>query len=109
MGVCFSCGYEDLNDHDQLRNGPMFALAPGKADPGAGPLAARSTLNRLELSPADATGDSRYKQVVYNDEAISGVFVDGLLNGHERQLGRQSSETRHRGRAEVAINAPRHR
>ena len=53
-------GYEDLNDHDQLRCDPLLAVACDKADPlgqdrlfpdnrGAA-LAAPATLNRLELS-----------------------------------------------------------
>jgi len=51
-------GYEDLNDHQHLRRDPLLATACGKQDPlgterrfhpGA-PLAAPSTLNRLELS-----------------------------------------------------------
>jgi hypothetical protein len=57
-------GYEDLNDHDQLRADPLLAMLAGKSDiegrerrrqrdrgkAGAG----KSTLNRLELTPADA-------------------------------------------------------
>ena len=51
-------GYEDLNDHQQLRHDPLLATACGKEDPlgserifHPGPaLAAVSTLNRLELS-----------------------------------------------------------
>src|SRR2546421_10930630 len=31
FGICL--GYEDLNDHDQLRSDPMLAVAVGKADP----------------------------------------------------------------------------
>src|SRR6266436_3806354 len=53
-------GYEDLNDHEQLRRDPLLATACNKADPlgeerlnpahrGAA-LAGISTLNRLELS-----------------------------------------------------------
>jgi len=53
-------GYEDLNDHDQLRHDPLLAVACDKTDPlgqdrffanhrGAA-LAAPATLNRLELS-----------------------------------------------------------
>jgi hypothetical protein len=53
-------GYEDLNDHEQLRRDPLLAVACDKADPlgqdrvfadhrGAA-LAAPATLNRLELS-----------------------------------------------------------
>src|ERR1700680_5161919 len=45
-------GYEDLNDHDELRHDPMMAVLAGKLEarredcaPGAG----KSTLNRLEL------------------------------------------------------------
>ena len=30
-GLCL--GYEDLNDHDQLRTDPMLAVAVNKADP----------------------------------------------------------------------------
>jgi hypothetical protein len=51
-------GYEDVNDHQQLRRDPLLAAACGKKDPlghdrllHPGPaLAAPSTLNRLELS-----------------------------------------------------------
>ncbi len=57
-------GYEDLNDHDDLRHDPLLAVLVGKEDPkGQGrreerdrgkPLAVKSTLNRLELTPPDA-------------------------------------------------------
>ena len=41
-------GYEDLNDHEQLRNDPVFGILAGKQDL-AEPLAGKSTLNRMEL------------------------------------------------------------
>ena len=41
-------GYEDLNDHEQLRSDPLLALLGGKRDLDE-PLAGKSTLNRLEL------------------------------------------------------------
>lgn len=57
-------GYEDLNDHDDLRHDPLLAAVVGKRDPTGGdrsrkrdqgkPLAGKSTLNRLELTPAAA-------------------------------------------------------
>ena len=58
--VALALGYEDLNDHDQLRRDPLLAVACEKRDPlgqdrvfadnrGAA-LAAPATLNRLELS-----------------------------------------------------------
>jgi hypothetical protein len=58
-------GYEDLNDHEQLRRDPVLATACDKLDPlgrdridpadRGHPLAAASTLNRLELSNNKAT------------------------------------------------------
>ena len=46
-------GYEDLNDHDQLRHDPVLAVLAGKLEAqrsDCAPLAGKSTLNRLELS-----------------------------------------------------------
>src|ERR1700691_3366952 len=54
-------GYEDLNDHQQLRQDPLLKVLAGKRDLGE-PLAGKSTLNRLELS--DGT-PSRYKKITY--------------------------------------------
>ena len=48
-------GYEDLNDHEQLRHEPMFGIAVGKLEsehPRCAPLAGKSTLNRLSASDA---------------------------------------------------------
>ena len=77
-----ACGYEDLNDHDRLREDPMLALATGRV-PGEGALAGRNTLNRLELTPGDASRTDRYKKIVYDDEAIGRFFVDAFLEAHE--------------------------
>src|SRR3954465_13093580 len=51
-------GYEDLVDHDDLRHDPVLGalLGPFKPDEAApAPLAGKSTLNRLEHAPVDAT------------------------------------------------------
>ncbi len=61
-------GYEDLNDHDQLRHDPMFAVALGKlsASEAAGaPIAGKSTLNRIEHCPKTVTKrqESRYHRI----------------------------------------------
>jgi hypothetical protein len=45
-------GYEDLNDHEQLRHDPLLSLLIGKRDLDAA-LAGKSTLNRMELSGQD--------------------------------------------------------
>src|SRR6266581_7970359 len=52
-------GYEDLNDHDQLREDPLLGVMSGKAEPGTDPLAGKSTLNRMELGTGMPT---RYKE-----------------------------------------------
>ena len=48
-------GYEDLNDHDELRKDPTFAVLAGKLKPvlrsDCEALAGKSTLNRLEHTP----------------------------------------------------------
>ncbi len=85
-------GYEDLNDHEQLRTDPLLATLVGKADPTGqdrlrspdrgNPLAGKSTLNRLELSPAGATAESRYKKIPVATSQVEGLFVDLFLQAH---------------------------
>ena len=91
MGVAL--GYEDVSDHDELRRDPMLALLVGKREPDGRDrcrgrdkgkaLAGKSTLNRLELTPADATSASRYQKIVYDGEAIERFFVDVYLDAYE--------------------------
>jgi hypothetical protein len=86
-------GYEDLNDHDELRNDPLLAVLVGKKDPEGQDrirpqdkgkaLAGKSTLNRLELTPEKPEGQ-RYKKIVMNPEAIDRLFVDVFLKAHEQ-------------------------
>src|SRR3954463_16231062 len=54
-------GYEDLNDHEQLRNDPLFGLLAGREELNR-PLAGKSTLNRLELGNGQ---QDRYKKVTF--------------------------------------------
>jgi hypothetical protein len=77
-----TCGYEDLVDHAALRTDPFLSAVVGKADPSE-PLASPSTLNRLELTPADATAEARYRKVVYQGEEIADLFVDLFLDVHK--------------------------
>lgn len=42
-----ACGYEDVNDHAELRNDPMFQIGANKL-PGGDPLASAPTICRLE-------------------------------------------------------------
>jgi hypothetical protein len=70
-------GYEDLNDHEQLRSDPLFGMLSGKRKLEE-PLAGKSTLNRLEL--VGRTG--RYHKIGYSAEAIDGLLVDLYIESH---------------------------
>ena len=70
-------GYEDLNDHEQLRNDPLMAVLSGKRELDQ-PLAGKSTLNRLEL--VGRTG--RYHKISYSAEAIDRLLVDLYIESH---------------------------
>jgi hypothetical protein len=73
-------GYEDLNDHEQLRHDPLLGLLAGKRDLDA-VLAGKSTLNRMELSGEDPAS-SRYHKIGYVEEKIDGLLVDLFLEAH---------------------------
>jgi hypothetical protein len=87
FGLCL--GYEDLNDHDQLRHDPLLAILADKRDPQGNDrlhaadrgkaLAGKSTLNRLELTPVRANAGSRYKKIVGHLDAMQSCYVDLFL------------------------------
>lgn len=87
-------GYEDINDHDELRRDALLATLVGKADPtGADrvrerdrgfPLAGKSTLNRLELAPAETESSHRYHKIMCRPEAVDRFFVDTFLNAYSK-------------------------
>src|SRR3954464_14250602 len=72
-------GYEDLSDHDQLRQDPLLAVLSGKPQVGAEALAGKSTLNRLELSTGTA---DRYKKIHCRTEAVDELLVSVFLEAH---------------------------
>jgi hypothetical protein len=73
-------GYEDLNDHEQLRSDPVFGVLAGKEDL-AEPLAGKSTLNRMELG----TGiNDRYKKITFWKEAVDELLVKVFVESHEK-------------------------
>src|SRR3954449_1054471 len=87
-------GYEDLNDHDDLRSDPLLATVVGKDDPtgetrqrsrdrGKAP-AGKSTLDRLELTPVGADKESRYKKVACRTGDVERLFVSLFLQAHAR-------------------------
>jgi hypothetical protein len=82
--VGIALGYEDLNDHDELRHDPVLAVLAGKLASkraNCAPLAGKSTLNRLELSGAAAT---RYHKVSHDAAAIEMLFVEVFVEAHRR-------------------------
>jgi len=91
MGLAL--GYEDLNDHDTLRQDPLLALLSDVADPTGAhrrrdqdkgcALAGKSTLNRLELTPLGADAASRYKKIVADPEGMDDLLVDLFLEAHD--------------------------
>lgn len=82
-------GYDDLNDHDDLRLDWLLATAVGKKDltgqerirerDKGKPLAGKSTLNRLELTLKTPTRDERYRKILSNPEAIDRFMVDYFI------------------------------
>jgi len=76
-------GYEDINDHDDLRHDPVIAVLAGKLQAwraDCAPVAGKSTLNRLELSRDTAT---RYHKIAHDPAAIEGLFVTLFLEAHK--------------------------
>jgi hypothetical protein len=64
-------GYQDINDHEQLRSDPLFGILAGREEPGRD-LAGKSTLNRFELG----TGASdRYKKISFRQDVIDSLLV----------------------------------
>jgi hypothetical protein len=77
-------GYEDLNDHDELRHDPLMGVLAGKLTAkrkDCAPVAGKSTLNRLELSKLEPT---RYHKISHNPTRIRHLFVDVFLAAHQR-------------------------
>ncbi len=85
-------GYEDLNDHDQLRHDPLLAVLAEKEDPTGESrarerdqgkaLAGKSTLNRLELTGETVSEEERYKKIVMDQEAVDRVWVEVFVQAH---------------------------
>jgi Txe/YoeB family toxin of Txe-Axe toxin-antitoxin module len=80
-------GYEDLNDHDELREDPTWATLSGKQEDPVGedrtqeadegkPLASKATLGRLEHAPETEEEIDRYHRITAEADRIADLFVD---------------------------------
>lgn len=77
-------GYEDVEDHDQLRHDPVLGLLADRLETrrtDCAPLAGKSTLNRLEHAPEGAAG--RYHRIGHDAEALEHLFVTLFLEAHD--------------------------
>lgn len=91
--LALACGYEDLNDHDDLRTDPLLALAAGKDDPlgmnrrherdKGRALAGHATLNRIETAPAEYDPRRRDLKILHDPEALERLFVEFFLDAHD--------------------------
>jgi hypothetical protein len=70
-------GYEDINDHEQLRHDPLMAVLSGRRKLEDS-LAGKSTLNRLELPG----GSKRYHKIDYQPEKIDALLLDVFIESH---------------------------
>ena len=71
-------GYEDINDHEQLRKDPVFGILAGREERDE-PLAGKSTLNRMELG---AGTKDRYKKITFWKDAIDELLVKVFIESH---------------------------
>ena len=80
--VAIALGYEDLNDHDQLRHDPLMALFSENRCGDSPPLAGKSTLNRLEHAPSQ--GPDRYHKINHDPDALQALLVELFLQAHSQ-------------------------
>lgn len=83
MGIAL--GYEDLNDHEQLRFDPLLGAVIGRLESGrkrCAALAGKSTLNRLERFEAE--GISRYHKIRPQADRIESLLVDLFLEAYRQ-------------------------
>ena len=79
-------GYEDLNDHDELRRDPVMAVLAGKlsanrADCEA--LAGKSTLSRLERIPK--RHGAKYHKIDFDQARLDALLLDMFVEAHRRE------------------------
>jgi len=82
-------GYEDLNDHDELRKDPVFAVLAGKLKArreDCEPVAGKSTLNRLERIPK--RHGAKYHKIDFDQGKADDLLMDMFIEAHDRAPGR---------------------
>ena len=87
-------GYEDLNDHDELRGDAVLSLLVGKTDltgekrirerDRGYALASASTLTRMELGEPGEAANERYKRIVSRPEGFDELLVELFVQSQRR-------------------------
>jgi hypothetical protein len=90
-------GYEDRNDHEELRLDPLMALLAGTRDIGGAqrrreqdrgkPGAGRSRLNRMESTPQSEQGKKRYQKIELEPGAVGELLVELDSDAQQRMPG----------------------
>jgi hypothetical protein len=85
-------GYEDLNDHEELRRDPLLAVLAEKQDPAGESrarerdqgkaLAGKSTLNRLELTKEKVGEKERHKKIALDQAAVERLPLQVFLDSY---------------------------
>ncbi len=78
-----------MNDHEELRSDPVFAIALGKLsqnEPESGLLAGKSTLNRLEYCPETVIdqAEARYHRISHDPKGIERLLVELFLESYRK-------------------------
>lgn len=74
-------GYEDVNDHETLRDDATLRVLCGLDDPD-GRLAGKSTLNRVEVSAGTERRNERYHKIAFDPAKFHGHLRDLFFEAH---------------------------
>lgn len=76
-------GYEDVNDHDQLRHDLTFRTLCGDSGPDD-ILAGKSTLNRVEVSACETHRDERYHKIHFSLKIFHALLRDLFFESYSK-------------------------
>ena len=75
-------GYEDLNDHEQLRNDPLLAVLVEKSWSQSGSAGGQEHVESPGTDSGHCQRPERYKKIVLDHEAVDRLLVDVFLRAH---------------------------
>ena len=81
--LAIALGYEDLCDHDAVRNDPLLTSAVGKRERRGETLASSVTLGRIENGAPGLSRDDRYRKITLDYEKVDHLLIDLFLEAHE--------------------------